>query len=146
METARSEETGRVTPDEPALSAGRGQVILVVDDEPALRDMMRIAVENHGYRTLTAGDGAEGLEVFRQRWQEIAAVIVDIVMPILDGPAMIRALRRIAPTIPILPVSGLPADAAPLAELSLRYFLPKPFTAIQLLATLDRLLSEEPRP
>ena len=146
MDTAGGEGTSRATPDEPALPAGRGRVILVVDDEPGVRDLMRIAVEEHGYRTLTACDGAEGLKVFRRHQEEIAAVLVDFVMPILDGPAMIRALRPIAPTIPILVVSGVPADAATLAELSLRYFLPKPFTAIQLLATLDRLLSEEPRP
>ena len=144
-ESARGEETSLVTPDEPALPVGRQQVILVVDDEDDVRAMVQLAVEDHGYRTVAARNGAEGLMVFHQHQQEIVAVIVDFMMPVLDGPAMIRALRPIAPTMPILLVSGLAAGTT-LDELSLRYFLPKPFTTSQLLDALDRLLSEEPRP
>ena len=146
LDVAHGEGAAPKVPDEPVLRAGRRQVILIVDDEPDVRDLVRLAIEGHGYRTLTAANGAEALVVFEQHRQEIAAVVVDLLMPVLDGPSLIRSLRQTAPTIPILPASGLPADPAMLAELSLRYFLPKPFTASQLLDTLERLLADEGRP
>jgi DNA-binding response OmpR family regulator len=142
---ARVEEPSGPTTGEVALPVVRREVILIIDDEPDICDLVRLVVQERGYRTLTARDGAEALTLFQNHQHEVAAVIVDLKMPVLDGPAVIRSLREKVPTLAILPISGLPAAPAMLAGLSLRYFLPKPFTAGRLLDTLERLLSEGPR-
>jgi PAS domain S-box-containing protein len=85
---------------------GDGQTILVIDDEPSIRDLTRHTLEAHGYRILLAGDGAEGVALFAQNRERIALVITDLVMPIMDGQATISALRRIQPRLPIIAASG----------------------------------------
>jgi len=85
---------------------GDGQTILVIDDEPAIRDLTRRTLEVHGYQILLAADGAEGVALFAQHRERVALVITDLVMPIMDGPATINALRRIQPRLPIIAASG----------------------------------------
>ena len=145
MLLARGQQSPPSTPTEPALPVDRRPVILIIDGEPSLCNLVRLVVQGRGYQTLVASDGVKALAVFQQHQHEIAAVIIDLMMPGLDGPAVIRALREKVPTLPILPTSGVPAARAMLDGLSLRYFLPKPFTASLLIETLERLLAEEPR-
>jgi two-component system, cell cycle sensor histidine kinase and response regulator CckA len=140
-------EAGAVPAAEPAAAGapeGRGELILVVDDEVGILEIARATLESHGYRALTAQDGTEAVALAAEHRGEIRAVLTDLAMPFLDGIATARALRRLDPQLPILAASGL-ADARKLAEagrVGISAVLAKPFTAEKLL----RALAEHIRP
>ena len=71
---------------------GRGELVLVVDDEESIRSITQQTLEAFGYRVLTASDGAEAVAVFAQHTGETALVLIDMAMPVLDGPTAIHAL------------------------------------------------------
>lgn len=121
---------------------GRGELILVVEDEDTLRTLAQRMLELFGYRVLTAANGAEAADLFAERCEEVAAVFTDMMMPVMDGDAAIRALLAQAPATRIIATSGLDAEcmeAKALAAGACR-FLPKPYTAEPLLRTLRELL------
>ncbi len=125
------------------LPPGKGELILIVDDEVNVREITQTILGRSGYRTLVAADGAEAAIIFARRAAEIRLVITDIEMPNLDGQALCRALRRHTPGVRLLAFSGMssPADAAarPLAEFA-DAFIPKPFRPEVLLSTVYALL------
>jgi len=123
---------------------GRGELILVVDDEESIRQITRGTLETFNYRVLTASDGTEAVALYAQHRDEIAAVITDMMMPFMDGPAAIRALRKMNPQVKIIAASGLGANdkAAEAASVGVHIFLPKPYTAEKLLKTLAELLRQ----
>ncbi|KXK07366.1 MAG: PAS domain-containing protein [Acidobacteria bacterium OLB17] len=129
---------------EPAASEGNGRLILIVDDEADVLTITQAALETAGYKTLSAQNGADGLALFADHKDEIAAVITDAAMPIIDGPVLARAIRKIVPDAKIIAMSGLlsTAQIAQLEDAGVSEFLTKPFTAKKLLAGLGRLLSE----
>jgi DNA-binding response OmpR family regulator len=127
-------------PPQPLHAVGEAPLILVAEDDRGIREAARTALESNGYRVLTAGNGAEALALHKQQRDSIAAVVVDLGMPVLDGLALIRALRAVDAAIPILTASGLPANPGMLQELGLRAFLLKPYTTHQLLDALRRVL------
>jgi CheY-like chemotaxis protein len=85
--------------------AGTGRVLLA-DDEPDVRGVIRAMLETLGYEVVEAADGAEAVEIFRQRAAEIDLVILDLVMPRLTGEAALAQIRRIAPGVPAILISG----------------------------------------
>lgn len=123
---------------------GHGELILVVDDESSIRTITRQTLEAFGYKAVTASDGTDALAVYGQRGQEVSAVIVDMMMPVMDGPTTIRALRRIDPDVPILASSGVvaPGEVSRMDGLDVGYFLPKPYTATDLLTALKEVLPD----
>jgi PAS domain S-box-containing protein len=123
---------------------GRGELILVVDDERPMREMTQRTLESFGYRVVLACDGAEAAAIYALRRAEIAGVITDMTMPVMDGPALIRMLRNMNPTLPIIGVSGLASTnyAAQLATLGLEHILSKPFRTAELLKMVKHVLEE----
>ncbi len=121
---------------------GQGELILVVDDEAAVRQVTEQTLEAFGYRVLLAADGAEAVAVYANRGVEIDAVLTDMMMPVMDGPATIIVLRKLNPHLPIIAASGLTANGhdhhAPIP--GVRHFLPKPYTAEALLQALRKVL------
>ncbi|MER3429350.1 MAG: hybrid sensor histidine kinase/response regulator, partial [Pyrinomonas sp.] len=79
----------------------------VVDDEEPIRTIAEQTLETFGYRALTASDGAEAVALFAAHRNEIAAVILDLAMPLMDGRATARALRRLNARVKIILSSGL---------------------------------------
>lgn len=134
------DEKGKVS-----IPRGNGELVLVVDDEDNIRDVMTATLETFGYRVITAADGTEGLAQYAQRSKEISLVITDMAMPFMDGPAMIRALRKIDPQFKIIGMSGLlNADqTAELQSLKVTAFLAKPFTAESLLNAISSAMGDE---
>lgn len=126
----------------PELPAGRGELILVVDDEMAIREVTRATLEAFNYRVLTASDGTEAVAFYAQQGHEIKAVLTDMMMPFLDGPATIRALQKLNPNVKIIASSGLADNgkAVEAADLGIRHFLAKPYTADRLLKLLIEIL------
>ena len=127
----------------PALACGNGELILVVDDEIAIREITKGTLESYGYRALTASDGTEAVAIYAQHKDDIKIVVTDVMMPYMDGPLTIRALKKLNPQVKIIASSGLPENIK-LGEVngSVRRFLPKPYTAEKLLSTLREVLSE----
>ncbi|HVX89609.1 MAG TPA: PAS domain-containing protein, partial [Gemmatimonadales bacterium] len=118
---------------------GRGQLILVVDDEAAVREITRRILAGNGYRVVLAADGAEAVQRYAAEGGAIAGVVTDMMMPVMDGLATIHALRAIEPRVPIVAVSGL-AEASDLGGDQRTLHLAKPYTAVELLRTLDTAL------
>lgn len=121
---------------------GQGELILVVEDEDTLRTLAQRMLELFGYRVLTAAHGAEAIDLFAEHRPEVAAVFTDMMMPVMDGDAAIRALLAHAPGTRIIATSGLDAESMETKALTAgaRCFLPKPYTAESLLRTLREVL------
>jgi nitrogen-specific signal transduction histidine kinase len=122
----------------PAASAaprGNGELILVVDDEDHVRAMTRQTLSSHGYEVLEAANGAEAISVYAEHREQVDLVMTDMMMPIMDGPATIRALLRLDPGLRIVGASGLHTSGATAQAQAagVEHFLPKPFNSVQLL-------------
>ena len=120
---------------------GHDELILLVDDEPAVLELTTQTLETFGYRVLTATNGAEAVARFAERRGEIAAVVTDLAMPVMDGIATIRALRTLAPDVRIVAASGLATGLGARAQdLAVAAVLNKPYSAELLLRTLREIL------
>jgi two-component system, cell cycle sensor histidine kinase and response regulator CckA len=131
--------------ERPQLPEGHNELILVVDDEEAIREITKGTLETFGYRVLTAGDGTEAIALYAANKDEVKVVLTDMMMPFMDGPATIRALQKLNPGIKIIAASGLAANekAAEAASAGVKTFLPKPYTAERLLTALATILDEK---
>jgi two-component system, cell cycle sensor histidine kinase and response regulator CckA len=128
--------------DPTTLPRGNGEMILVVDDEPAIRDIASCILATHGYRPLTAAEGNEALALFEQNREQVKAVVSDLMMPRMDGATTIRSLRRMKPGLKTIMITGL-GEEGRVAEAKAAgsdLVLSKPFTAEQLLMALKQLL------
>ena len=125
-------------------STDQGQhLILVVDDEPGLRDLVCRTLRAEGYRTLEASQGADALEAIEAAPDAVDLVVTDVVMPGMDGRELGRRLSQRWPDLPILYISaydvndifrrGSPRSSAP--------FLQKPFPMDQLVTTVRGLIA-----
>lgn len=125
-----------------AVPRGKGELVLVVDDEAAVRALTRKVLERNGYRVVDAADGREALAVYLQHSRSIAAVITDLLMPVVDGPAFIRELRRINPTVPVIAASGHAGGVGFSEEekQQVQAILEKPYAAAELLTCLHEIL------
>lgn len=120
---------------------GRGELILVVDDEEAVRSITSQTLEAYGYRVLTAKDGTEAVALYAQHRKSVEAVLTDMMMPVMDGPSTIEVLKRMNPDVRIVAASGLNArgGSAKAAALGIHHFLAKPYTAETILTTLRQV-------
>jgi two-component system, cell cycle sensor histidine kinase and response regulator CckA len=121
---------------------GQGEWILVVDDEAPIREMTRSALEAFGYRVLTAGNGAEAVHRYATHKDDVQLVLTDMMMPVMDGPTMIRALRNMNPQVRVVGSSGLTdegkADEA--RQLGVECILSKPYNAETLLIAVAQAI------
>jgi two-component system cell cycle sensor histidine kinase/response regulator CckA len=126
------------------LPMGKGELILVVDDEATIRGITRQILECYGYGVVTAGDGTEALVQYIQKKGDIRVMITDMMMPFMDGAATIRAIRKIDPKAKIIATSGLLSNgyAKETRGLGVNAFLAKPHTAEVLLQTLREVLGK----
>ena len=124
------------------LLAGEGEWILVAEDEESIRDVTFSTLEKSGYKVLMANDGAEAVALYAQNIDKIKVILMDMMMPIMDGQASIQAIRKINRDVKIIAVSGL-AEKDRLTKVAdyTNAFLPKPYTAQKLLKTIHEVLS-----
>ncbi len=125
-----------------AVARGRGELVLVVDDEPAIREVVEETLTSAGYRVATARDGLEALAVYEARRGEVALVLTDMAMPGLDGAGLIAALRSRDPRLPIVASSGLQRGEGLAENWNIREFLQKPYSSIALRVLVARALRE----
>jgi PAS domain S-box-containing protein len=125
---------------------GRGESVLLVDDEAAVREIGRAVLTKLDFTPLTASDGAEGILIATEHRATLSAVLLDLQMPHMDGVALAQALRRLRPDLPIAAMSGQFEEGtqAQLAEAGVTLHLTKPFTEDQLAEALRKLLAPEP--
>ena len=138
--TGSSEEDER-----PSLPRGNGESVLVVDDEASILEVTRDTLEAFGYRVFTAEDGAQAIGVYATHRERISVVLTDMMMPVMDGAALISALRRIGPHVKVIAASGLKDNnnVARSTGAGVRHFLAKPYSADALLTMLHRVLHEQ---
>ena len=138
----------RATPAKPPapatarLPGGHGETVLVVDDEGSSRVAIRTVLALHNYRVLTANDGVGALGVYSQKAADIDLVLTDVNMPVMDGVALTRALRRLRADLPVIVSTGR-GEKARMAEVEavgIQAVLEKPFATETLLRTLDEVL------
>ncbi|MCC5626167.1 PAS domain-containing sensor histidine kinase, partial [Nostoc sp. CHAB 5715] len=127
--------------EEMDLLPGEGELILVVDDEAKIREIATIILENHNYKILTANNGIEAIALYAQHKDQINAVLMDIMMPEMDGITAIRTLQKINKQVQIIVCSGLNSMEvfAQAADANVQAVLSKPYTAKELLKTLHHL-------
>ena len=123
------------------LPRGGGELVLVVDDEEIIRDFTQITLESQGYRTLVAGNGEEAIARYKEHRQEIAVILMDMSMPIMDGPSAIEVLKSINSHVPIIGTSGLATVDAERTAKHLAHFVSKPYTADLLFQALHKVLN-----
>jgi hypothetical protein len=135
--------TGQV--DSPAESAtvpeGHGELVLIVDDERDVRMMLKKTLESHGYQTLIASDGIEGIALFAENRTRVRAIIMDLMMPNMDGVTTAKAIAKIDPYARIIAVSGLQKGGFPeFPDKLLVAALHKPYTAEKILMAVHQAI------
>jgi len=124
------------------LPRGDGELILVVDDEKPVRELTAQILIHYGYRVATACDGADAIAVFALRAAEVRLLLTDLQMPMLGGPALAAALRRLRPDLPVVAMSGVGSEIGAAHREFTTAFLAKPFQAETLLPLIHRVLHE----
>ena len=113
---------------------GVANAVLLVDDDPLLRSGVRLILEEDGYSVLTAENGQAAVDVFRENPDRIAAVLLDLTMPVMGGDEAFRQIRTIKPSVPIILSSGSASriirDA--FGAGAMPTFLQKPYNAMNL--------------
>ena len=125
------------------LPTGNGELILVVDDEAPILETTKISLETYNYKVLTASDGIEALAQYAQHKDEISVVLVDMMMPSLDGATTIRALQKMNERVLIIAVSGLVTSDKLAGTRGVKAFLSKPYTTKELLQALHSILYQK---
>lgn len=125
------------------LPTGNGELILVVDDESAICEVTKTSLLTYNYEVLTASDGIEAIALYAQHKHEISLVLMDMMMPSMDGPTTIRTLQKLNPQVKIIAVSGLDSSDKVNAAISAgaKAFLSKPYTAQELLKIINSVLN-----
>jgi PAS domain S-box-containing protein len=126
------------------LPCGNQETILVVDDDLSIRQVTSKTLEAFGYRALAASNGAEAVSLYIEHADRIAVVLTDMMMPSMDGPALVRILKHLAPEVRIIGASGIASGGlvAQSMRLGVKHFLPKPYQAEMLLRTLKAVLAK----
>jgi PAS domain S-box-containing protein len=123
-----------------------GELLLIVDDETPILEVAQALLEGHGYRVLKAADATEALAIFALRRDEIALVLTDLAMPLMDGLALIRTLQKMKPDVRIVASSGHDSPERSVRELpslNVRACLTKPYNKETLLKTLHGALHSQ---
>ena len=121
---------------------GQG-TILLVEDEEGLRSLNARGLRSRGYSVIEASNGVEAMEALEQENGAVDLVVSDVVMPEMDGPTLLKAMRGRNPDLKIIFVSGYAEDAfeKSLPENQQFAFLPKPFTLSQLVAAVKETMT-----
>jgi PAS domain S-box-containing protein len=122
---------------------GNGEVVLVVDDEPAILRLTKEILEKRNYRVLIAHESSEALAIFAREKDSINAVLTDILMPYMDGIELIRSLKGMRPDVRVIASTGEGEEAhyRELQELGVVNFLTKPYDAEKLITSVRDILA-----
>lgn len=121
------------------------ETVLVVDDEPTVKELAGDILRRYGYTVLAAGGGEEAVALYRDRHDEIAAVLLDMVMPRMDGREVFRRVREINPRVKVIVSSGYShdRDADDLLKQGAAGFVQKPYRMADLVKTVGEVLERK---
>jgi signal transduction histidine kinase/CheY-like chemotaxis protein len=130
----------------PARDITGRESILLVEDEDAVRSFAARALKQRGYEVMEAAGGEQALEIMSKRADDIDLLITDVVMPNMDGPTLVRAVKKLKPDIQIIYMSGYAEEAFRRHDEKAEdlHFLPKPFGLKQLAIKVKDVLSSAP--
>ena len=143
--TANRETNAETIQEEEApASGGKGELVLVVDDEAPIREALVRTLSANGYRAYTAEDGTDALALYFQRRDEIKIVLTDISMGQMDGITLVRSLRKLDPNVRVIVSSGhfQKENKVVLEGMGVKTFLDKPYTAEKLLRAIRVVLDQ----
>lgn len=127
---------------------GPRELVMIVDDEDFVTLLAQRVLTDEGYRVITARDGFQAIDTYRKLGEQVALIILDFTMPVMDGADVFTELREINPKVPVVLSSGFAEQERLRGMLArgLRGFIPKPYTQQKLLtqirSVLDTLHSE----
>lgn len=125
---------------------GNGELILIVDDEPSIREILGATIESYDYQSITAGDSQQAIDLYTQHHHEIHTILLDYMMPGGNPDQTIAQFHSINPNVRVIVMSGLAADEIDTGRHHepINTFLAKPFSTQDLLHALgtDRLSSQ----
>jgi PAS domain S-box-containing protein len=124
------------------LNRGNGEMILIADDEQAIRELLTAELISAGYRVLAAANGAEAVSLFREHPSEVRLFITDGAMPVLNGLDAVAAMQKISPDLPVIFTSG---DAGAPGNPKI-FVVNKPFSLDDILASIQQILAEQNSP
>jgi PAS domain S-box-containing protein len=133
-------------PAKPAQSPqGAGETILVVDDESSIRGIAGKVLTHNGYKVLTATNGVDAISCYVKHLADIKVVITDVMMPMLDGVNLARALVKMNPGVKVIASTGQGAEArqSEFKELGVKVILQKPYVTEKLLSALHEIIHEQ---
>lgn len=116
--------------------------ILIIDDEESIRNSCKEILEKEGIKVLTAKDGVEGIDIFEKNKEEIALIVLDMIMPKMSGKETFIGIKKIDRYIPIILCSGYSEDgeAEEIINMGIEAFLQKPYRAKTLIENIEKIL------
>src|SRR5437868_5509386 len=129
-------------------SAGRRELVLLVEDENEVAEMAAEMLAQEGYKVILAGDGFEALKIYQQLGKQIGLVILDFFLPVMDGDAVFDELKALNPDVDVVLSSGF-AEQQKISSMltqGLRGFIPKPYTREKLLSQIRSTLDASRQP
>jgi two-component system cell cycle sensor histidine kinase/response regulator CckA len=130
--------------ENPGLYLGHGELVLLVDDDVPALSVTKHVLESSGYRVVTAADGANAFSIYHSHRARISVVVTDMMMPVMDGPALVEAIRRVDPHMCFVGASGLGDNYNQIkaTEMNLHHFICKPYTTAALLMAIRASMTE----
>ncbi len=130
--------------DKSELLNGKGELILIVDDETAILEITKTSLEDHNYKTFTASNGIEAISLYAEHKNTISVVLMDMMMPSMDGLTTIRILQQMNKQVKVVAISGMTSNSelAEVTEVGVNVFLRKPYTFHELLHAINNVLSK----
>lgn len=125
------------------LQHGNEELILVVDDEAKILETTQTLLKSYNYKVVTASNGIEAIALYASYQDKISVVLVDMMMPLMDGTVTIRTLQKMNPLVKIVAVSGIVGSDKITKDATVSKFISKPYTTQELLQTLHELLCQE---
>ena len=124
---------------------GGKETILVIDDEKEIRSISEKILNKYGYTTLTANDGQEGLNIYRNNMDSIDLIILDLVMPIKGGAEVLAEVKKMNPSAKVLIASGYSTNGTvkDALEKGSKSIVNKPYTLRELLSTVRETLDDK---
>ena len=129
-------------PQEATLPGGHGELILVMDDEEAVRELTKATLESYGYKVITAENGVHGIACFEKYRDQIRLVVSDTDMPVMDGMTAMRAIKKIRPDVPVILASGGKSETDQWRQIDSKHLstLGKPYNLEQLLIAVAMVI------
>ena len=139
---AEAQRRARQTPVSGSLPrSARGESVLIVDDEDVVRSVAVKVLSGLGYHVIDTADPVNALAIYKDSWRSIDLVLVDMMMPHMNGKDLFEKLREINPSVAAILMSGYDGTDTPFASMGFVAFIPKPYTLQELATRVRQSLS-----